>query len=141
MAGGTNNIDYDVLAFDSAVQERAYANIPMPASWDGGVIQFRTLWTATTSTGTFKLDLAGRSLADDDAIDQAVGTYVGATDTLITAGDMHISAWSGDVTITGAGAGELIHLEMRRDVATDTLGADARLIAVQIRYKQAQYTD
>ena len=83
--------------------------------------------------------MSGRSYADDDAVDQAVGTAVEVSDTWIANGDVHISDWSGDVTITGAGAGELVHLELMRDVSEDDLGGDARLIGVQIRYKESQY--
>lgn len=140
---GTNDIDYDVLDFDKATDENAYINFPMPASYDGGVIQFRYIWTAAggSAAETLVFELSGRSFADDDAIDQAVGTPIEVSDALIATGDIHISAWSGDVTITGAGASELFHLEIMRDVSEDTLDADARLIAVQIRYRQGQYSD
>ena len=138
---GTNDIDYDVLDFDTATDENAFANFQMPDSWDGGVVQFRYIWTAASGSGTVVMELSGRSYADDDAIDQAVGTPIEVLDTLITAGDVHISAWSGDVTLTGAGAGEWVHVELMRDVSEDNLGVDARIMGVQIRYKQVQYSD
>jgi hypothetical protein len=140
---GTNDVDYDVLDFDQTAQERSFVNVPMPESWDGGVVQFRFWWTAAAGTAaqTFELEMGGRSFANDDAVDQAMGTFVGVSDALIATGDIHTSDWSADVTLTGAGAGEMVHLEFRRDVATDTLAADARLIGVQVRFKQAKYTD
>ena len=139
----TNDIDYDVLDFDASSDEFAFVNFAMPDSWDGGVVQFRVFWTNAGggSAETVDWTLEGRSLADDDAIDQATGTAVTVTDTWIAQGDMHVSAWSGDVTITGAGAGEYVHLEVGRDVSEDDLTGDARLMAIQIRYKQAQYSD
>lgn len=140
---GTNDIDYDVLDFDASTDENAFANFQMPDSWDAGNIQFRYVWTNAGggSAETVQFELAGRSFANDDAIDQAVGTAVAVDDTWIAQGDIHISDWSGNVTLTGAGAGELVHIEVTRDVSDDTLTGDARLIAVQIRYKQGQYTD
>lgn len=139
----TNDIDYDVLAFDASTDENAYANIWMPDSWDGGAIQFRYIWTNAGggSAETVVFELSGRSYGNDDAIDQAVGTPVEVSDTWIAQNDIHISSWSGDVTITGAGAGEWVHLELMRDVSEDNLTGDARLIGTQIRYRQATYTD
>lgn len=140
---GTNDIDYDVLDFDASSDENAFANFQMPDSWDGGVIQFRYIWTNAGggAAETVVFELSGRSYADDDAIDQAIGTPVEVSDTWIAQGDIHISAWSTDVTITGATAGEWVHLEVMRDVSEDNLTGDARLIGVQLRYKQAQYSD
>lgn len=140
---GTNDIDYDVLDFATGSDENAYANFHMPDSWDAGVVQFRYIWTSAggTPAETVTFELSGRSFANDDAIDQAVGTAVEVADTLIATGDVHISAWSGDVTLTGAGAGELVHIELMRDVSEDNVSDDARLIALQIRYKQATFSD
>lgn len=140
---GTNDIDYDVLDFDKASDENAFANFQMPDSWDGGVVQFRYTWTSAGGSAAQNVvfELSGRSYANDDAIDQAVGTPVEVSDALIATGDIHTSAWSDDVTITGATAGEWVHIEVMRDVSEDNLDSDARLMGVQIRYKQAQYSD
>jgi len=140
---GTNDIDYDVLDFDSATDENAYANVHMPDSWDGGTVQFRYVWTnaAGLTTETVVFELSGRSYSDSDAIDQVVGTAIEVSDTWLAQGDVHISAWSANVTLTGAGAGDWVHFEVMRDVSEDNLTGDARLMGVQIRYKMAQYTD
>jgi len=141
---GTNDIDYDVLDFDTSSAERAFANFQMPDSYDGGAIQFRYIWTNAdgSSAETVEFELSGRSYTDDDAIDQAVGTAVGVSDTWIAQGDIHISDWSSDVTLAGSPtAGDWVHLEIKRDVANDDLTGDARLIGVQIRFKQAKFSD
>ena len=141
---GTNDIDYQTLDFDTGSDENAFVNFKMPASWDAGVIQFKYVWT-TASGGaaeTVTFELSGRSFADNDAIDQAVGTAVEVADTWIADGDIHESAWSGNVTLAGTPvAGEWVHLEIMRDTSEDDLGGDAQLIEVQIRYKQAQFSD
>lgn len=138
---GTNDIDYNYLAFDKDSDEFAFCWVWLPDNWDAGVVQFRYLWTAegggAAETVTFSLN--GRSYTNDEAIDQAPGTAVALADTWIADGDVHYSAWSGDVTIAGATAGEGIYLRIMRDVSEDDLSDDARLIAVQIRYKEKQY--
>lgn len=141
---GTNDIDYDVLDFDKDSDENAFCNFQMPESWDAGVIQFRYIWTTASggASQTVNFTLSGRSYANDDAIDQAVGTAVAVSDTWIADGDIHVSGWSGDVTLAGTLAGgQWVHLELMRDVSEDDLGGDARLIAVQIRYKQGKYSE
>lgn len=141
---GTNDIDYQVLDFDASSDEKAFINFQMPDSWDAGTIQFRYVWTNAGggSAETVDFALSGRSFADNDAIDQANGTSVTVTDTWIAQGDVHISDWSGNVTLAGTpAAGEWVHLEIFRDVSEDNLTGDARLISVQIRYKQAQFGD
>ncbi|MCP3681677.1 MAG: hypothetical protein GY861_03210 [bacterium] len=143
---GTNDIDYNVLDFDASSDENAFCNFQMPTNYDGGVVQFRYVWTNAGggAAEVLVLELSGRAYADNDAIDQAVGTAVELADTWIAQGDVHISAWSGDVTLAGTPAGgQWVHLEIMRDVAgggtSDTLTGDARLIGVQIKYKIAQY--
>lgn len=144
LEAATNDIDYDVLDFDASSDENAFVNFQMPDSYNGGVIQFRYVWTnaSGSSAQTVVFELSGRSFANDDAIDQAVGTPVEVSDTWIAQGDIHISAWSGDVTLAGSPAGgQWVHFEVMRDVSEDDLTGDARLMDVQIRYKQAQFSD
>lgn len=140
----TNDIDYYALDFDASSDENAFCNFAMPDSWDAGAIQFRYFWTNAGggAAETVVFELSGRSFANDDAIDQAVGTPIEVSDTWIAQGDVHISSWSSDVTLAGTpAAGEFVHLELMRDVSEDNLTGDARILAVQIRYKQAQYGD
>lgn len=139
---GTNDVDYKVLDFDTATDESAFVVFAMPDSWDGGTITFIPYWTAASGSGTVVFNLAGRAFANDDAIDQAYGTLQSSTDTLITAGDVHIGPSSSAITLAGSPAGgQLVQLKITRDVSEDTLGVDARLIAVKIEYKVAQYSD
>lgn len=140
----TNDIDYKVLDFDASSDENAFLNFQMPTSYDGGVIQFRYVWTNAGggSAETVVFELSGRAYTNDDAIDQAVGTPVEVSDTWIAQNDIHISDWSSDVTLAGSPAGgQWVHFEIMRDVSEDNLTGDARLIGVQIRYKQAQYSE
>lgn len=141
---GTNDIDYKTLDFDTGSDENAFCNWQMPDSWDAGVVQFRYIWT-TASGGaaeTVTFELSGISYADNDPIDAAVGTAVEVADTWIADGDIHQSAWSGNVTLSGTpAAGEFVHFEIMRDVSEDDLGGDVRLMGVQIRYRQTRFSD
>jgi len=139
---GTNDIDYKVLDFDTSSDENAFTNLQMPTNWDGGVVQFRYVWTNAggSAAQTVTFELSGIAIADDGAIDQAVGTPIEVADTFLAQGDIHISAFSGDVTLAGSPAGgQWVHLELMRDVSEDDLSGDARLIGVQIKYKTNQY--
>lgn len=130
----TNDVDMYSLDFDTTADEFAQWTLAMPANWNAGTITARFYWTAASGSGTATFGLQGRSYADSDAIDQAWGTVQTATDTLITAADVHISAATSAITITGATAGELLQLRVIRDVSADTLGVDAKLLAVKIQY-------
>lgn len=138
---GTNDIDYNYLPFDKDSDEKAFRWVWMPGNWDAGVIQFRVFWAVEGggSAETVTWELSGRSYADDEAIDQATGTAVEVADTWTADGDINMTAWSGNVTITGATAGEPVYLRIMRDVSEDDLTDDARLICVQIRYKEASF--
>ncbi|KKL80798.1 hypothetical protein LCGC14_2001160, partial [marine sediment metagenome] len=140
---GTNDVDYWVLDFDKDTDEFAFWNIVMPGNYDGGTITFRVYWTAASGSGTVVWNLKGRSYADSAAIDQAY-TDVGetSTDTLITAGDVHISPESAVVTLNGSPAGgEYVQIKVNRDISEDTLTADARLLAIEIEYTTDAISD
>jgi len=139
---GTNDVDYKVLDFDKNTDESAFAIFSMPDSWDGGTITFQPYWTTAGTSGTVVFSLAGRSYANDDAIDQAYGTAQTSTDTFIAAGDIHIGPESSAITLAGTPAGgQLVQLKITRDVSEDTLDADARLIAIKIKYTVDSNTD
>jgi hypothetical protein len=133
--GGSNRANYDTLDFDTTTQEYAQFMLAMPSNYSGGTVTARFFWTADSGSGTVQFQLAGRALADDDAIDTARGTAVGVSDTLITAGDLHRTAATSAITITGSpAANALVLFEVSRDVASDNLGVDARLLGVEVSF-------
>ena len=139
---GTNDVDYKVLDFDTATDESAWTLFQMPNSWDGGTITFQAIWTAASGSGNVVFNLKGRAFANDDAIDQSYGTAQQVDDTLITAGDVHISPESSAITLAGSPAGgQMVQLKITRDVSEDSLGVDARLIGIRILYKVGKYSD
>ena len=142
---GTNDIDYKVLDFDQSTQENAFFWIDgMPNSWDAGTLLISFEWTASSGSGDVIWGIKGRSYANDDAIDQAEGTAQEVTDTLTATGDVCITSETSALTLAGTPAGgQPVFFKVYRKAAdaSDTLSGDARLKAVRIRYKVAQYSD
>lgn len=133
----TNTSNYDTLDFDAATSEGANFMLTIPNNWDAGTVTARFYWTADSGSGTVIWTLAGRALADDDAIDTAFGTAQSATDTLIAAGDMHITSATAAITIAGTPTTTTpIQFLVTRDIA-DTLAVDARLIGIQLNWTAA----
>ena len=135
----TNDIMLDVMDFDTSTEEGVGFWLGLPLEGNAGVIKVKCFWTAASGSGTVKWDIAARAYANDDAIDQALGTeQTASADTFIAANDMHITAATPDLTIGGtAVAGEPIYFQIARDVAGDTLGVDARLIGCMIQYTES----
>lgn len=133
----TNKINTDELLFDAATAEYAQAMVVMPSNWNAGTVTAKFHWTASTGSGDVVWGLKGRSYANDDALDQAMGTGQTATDTLTATNDLDISPATSGITIGGTVAsGNPVIFEVYRDAAAggDTLGADARLLGVEISY-------
>lgn len=131
----TNDQNYDSLDFDTATSESADFMVVLPNNWDYGTVTAHFYWTADSGSGTACFGLKGVALADDDAIDTAGGTAQTSTDTLLSAGDMHVSPATSAITIGGTpAANKPVQFTVYRDVANDTLGVDARLLGVEIIY-------
>jgi hypothetical protein len=132
----TNQQNIKTFDFDQTTQEHAEWSVWMPDDWNAGTVTAKFCWTAASGTGTVTWAIQGRSYADADTIDQAWGTAISVTDTLLATGDIHITAATAAITLAGAGAGELVQLRVYRDVS-DNLSADAQLIAVKLYYTPA----
>ena len=115
------------------------ATVAMPSDWNGGTVTAQFYWTAdTTSTNNCLLGCAGRSYANFETIDQAMGTEQTVQDALNgTAYQVAISAATSAITLGGTpAAGEFVVFMVSRDPASgsDTLAATVRLIGVMINY-------
>jgi len=133
----TNKINTDELLFDPGTAEYAQCMIVMPSNWNAGTITAKFHWTASTGSGDVVWGLRGRAYANDDALDQAMGTGQTATDTLTATNDLDISPATSAITLGGtAASGNPVIFELYRDAAAggDTLGSDARLLGVEISY-------
>jgi len=136
---GTNKNVYDYLAFDKDSIEYAYANVPMPLDYDGGVITAKFYWLHPAATA-FKVSwgLQGIAITDGDALDVPQGTAIYSNDEGGTTSDLYISPDTADITIGGTpAAGKMIQFRVSRkadDGTNDTLDVDAYLIGVLIKY-------
>ena len=114
----------------------------MPDSYGGGNVQARFYWTTTGggAAETVRWGVTGASYGDGDALDTTNVSGQTVDDTWQADYDLHITSWTGNLDVAGA-SGELSYFQVYRVPSADTLGVDARLIAVQIRYKQVQFGD
>jgi hypothetical protein len=135
--GSTNRQNFDELLFDAGTDEFAQALVIMPSNYNNSTITARFYWTAASGSGDVIWGIQGRAYADDDALDSAHGTAQTATDTLLAADDMHVSAATSAVTIGGTPAANTpIQFQVYRDADAggDTLAVDARLLGVSIAF-------
>lgn len=138
----TNKINFDTLDFDTAVgsgsEERAQFMMVLPDNWTPGTVTVKFHWTADSGSGGVVWSMAARSLADDDAIDTAMGTEQQVADTLLAASDMHTSAATPAITIAGTptvGVPIMWEVCRKNNDASDTLAVDARLLGITITYQ------
>jgi len=133
-----NGPELKSLDFDKDSEEFAQFTVAFPKSWDNGTVSFQAFFTAdSTNTGTTAWALAGVSFADNDSINTAFGTAVVATAKAHsgTANDINVTNESNAVTINGSpSANEMVYFEIHRDVGTDSLTADAKLLGIKLFY-------
>jgi hypothetical protein len=140
----TNKINTDELLFDPGTAEYAQCMIVMPSNWNAGTITAKFHWTASVTASGSNTDvvwgLRGRAYANDDALDQSMGTAQTVTDTLTAVNDLDISPATSAITLGGtAAAGNPVIFEVYRDagVTGDNYASDARLLGVEIAYTAA----
>lgn len=140
----TNKINYKYLAFDASTEEYAWIHLPTPDNWDLSTVTITFHWTFASSSGDVIWGAAGLCRSNDDALDTALGTAQTVTDTALTAGDEHTTSATSAITIGGTPAkGDKLYLRVYRDADAggDTLGADAYLMGITVKYGIGQYDD
>ena len=140
----TNKINYKYLAFDASTEEYAWIHLPTPDNWDLSTVTITFHWTFASSSGDVIWGAAGLCRSNDDALDTALGTAQTVTDTALTAGDEHTTAATSAISIGGSPAkGDKLYLRVYRDADAggDTLGADAYLLGITVKYGIGQYND
>jgi len=132
----TNDVMVKSADFDTSTSESVQFWHTFEEKWNAGTVTFKLVWTtaAGASAETIDFDLAARSYANDDAIDQVTGTAQNVTDTFIAQGDIHITSFSSAITITGATDAEPINFKLSRDVASDNMAGDVKVIGLVLRY-------
>jgi len=134
----TNDIMIDAAGFDTATSEKIQFWHKFESNWNAGTVTFKLDWTNTggASAETIDFDLAGHSYADDDALDAVLGgTPANVTDIFTAQNDLNTTAFSGNVTLGGTPAdGQINMFQLSRDVASDNLAGDCKIMGITIRY-------
>lgn len=99
----TNDLNRDVLAFDPSATEGAQKWFRWPAGYTSVLCQSVAWESDTGGTGGagVRWEISMRCFADGDALDQALGTAQGITDTLDAVGDVMVSGASSAITPAG----------------------------------------
>lgn len=144
----TGDIEY--YAFDGTTEEYVSFSFVMPTNWNLGTVKFKVYWlpgaSACTAGDKVEWEFAGRSFADDEPINNTLGTAQVISDT-VTAGkdtDLHISGPTPALTLAGSLAeNEFVVFELSRNVgsANDDMTEDAFLFGVTMEYQiSAEHT-
>lgn len=134
---GTNT-QRGALDFDDTNDENAQASIRLPADFTGA-IDAVIFWQSTATTGNAVWQVQTICVADAETGDPAYNTASTVTDATKGVASQFNSAALTGITATGCAAGEVLFLKVRRDPAhaSDTLGATARLIGVEVTVRRA----
>ena len=112
----------------------------VPNDYVGG-IKFRVIYATDTNSGadeTAVFSLSGCSVGNTDAITCAEGSAVSVTDELTAdydTGELIITDYSTEVTVTDIVAGEMTHLLLIRDISEDDMVGHALITGIDIKYK------
>lgn len=133
----TNKLMYDTVDFNKDTDAFAQFWIPMPKGWDEGTVTAQFVWASASGTGNVIWSIQAVAISDDDLLDPAFGTAVSVTDGVTAASDLMQSAFTSAITIAGTPAAEdMVLFQVSRDAdnVSDTLSADARLLAVRVKF-------
>lgn len=125
---------YQALAFSTSVDTNAQFQFSLPRNWNNGTITVTAYWTATSSgSGTVQFEVSAVALSNDDPFSTSFGSAVVIDDTLLALDDVHVTPTSSALTIGGSPAdGDLVMINILRDVSDDTLSANALLLGVRV---------
>jgi microcystin-dependent protein len=141
---GANDITQPVFDFDASSQEYVHLEWVPPKRWNKGTVSFKAYWVADAGTPaeTAVFLLAGRSISHDDPVNGAFGTAQSSTVAMTATGKLQVGAESAQITIGSTPLdGDLILFELSRDVATDNLAADARLVGIKLIWNSNATSD
>jgi len=132
-----NQPTYQSFDFNDSTEQHVQFTIPMPRNYNNGTITARFYWLASSSSGDVVWSIQGRAFSNDDAFAQSFGTEQTVTDTMTATNDVNISDFTSAMTLAGTPAdADLIVFQVNRNASdgNDTLGADAKLLAIVFTY-------
>ena len=143
----TNKVMLKTLDFIHTADTFAQFAVRMPKSWNESSVtaQFLFSHAGGAISGTVVFGLKAVAISSSDTLDAAFGAEQTVSTSLDTvtnvSGDLMQSAETAAVAVTGAAAGDWVVFQVRRDTATDTLLATARLHGVVVFYNVDINTD
>tara|TARA_R110000824_G_scaffold401783_1_gene616189 strand:+ start:16810 stop:18657 length:1848 start_codon:yes stop_codon:yes gene_type:complete len=138
----TNKIMAETFDFDTTTQEHAQFQISFPKGWDAGVIFFRAHWLTAGTSGTVYWGLQATCIGDNTAIDTAFGAAQEVIDSVVNADRNNITGYNNSgIIVANASADALCVFQVYRNVAADTLAADAKLLGIELLYVASSAMD
>jgi len=140
--GSTTYGGFSYLAFDDTTSEHAVWRIPIP-EYDGGnitVTAFSKVATTPVGAVTLQYNILIIGLANSEAFDSAVtvDTTVNVSHSLNTTElNTDIMVASNTIDPANVAAGDLLVIELSRDVASDNLSGDGELVGILIEYTRS----
>lgn len=135
---GGSNVEGAALDFTDSSTQYLWQQFLLPSDWTGA-IDLLFVWRSSATSGNAVWQVQTACSAVGETIDPAWNTAQTVTDaTQGVANRMNTAAIS-SITTTGCAAGEMLWFRILRDPshASDTLGASAQLIGVQMTYRRS----
>ena len=140
--GATTYGGWSYLAFDDTTSEHAVWRVPMP-NYDGGNITVTAFSKPATTPGgavTLQFNILTIGLANSEAFNAASTSDTGVNisqsmNTTELQTDIMIA--SNTIDPANVTAGDLMVLELARDVASDNLSGDGQLVGILLEYTRS----
>ncbi len=135
----SNDIMSDYFAFDDTTAEAVQFWIAMPDEWDRGTVKVKVYWysASATTSHTAVWGVKARAVSNDDALDGTWGSEVEVSDDVIAAGDLHVTAATGAITVGGTPAlGDLIGFEVDQDATEADHVGDVKLRGIMLQFQE-----
>lgn len=126
------NFTWMSLNFDQTTVETVFFFGVVPQNYAGGTITIRIFWTAaTTGNVVWFANYLGR--VDDEVLDTALSTGSQVTDGVTAANDIMVASFTVSTPALVAGDWFVLNVGRLANDGSDTLAADAKLLAVEIQ--------
>ena len=133
----STNVALRTMDFAAAADDSVSFISHPPEEWDALTVTFSLVWTNQSGIAAelMDFDLSGRSFADADALDQAMGTVQLVTDTWSAQDDNQKTPFSPAITLAGSPANGTTNIfKLTMDTGTSTLTGNCEIIALILRY-------
>ena len=137
--GATTYGGFSYLTFDDTISEHAIWRIPMP-DYDGGniiVTTFSKVTTTPVGAVTLQYNILTIGLANSEAFDAAITVDTGMN----TSHSLNTTELLTDIMVASTiidpanvASGDLLVIELSRDVASDNLSGDGELVGIMLEY-------